>query len=74
MKYRYSYEKLELSGGGWSPIGGFGLTTERYREIIDRRAAEGWRFVASVPLEMRASGMVESIELVFEKPADEPGA
>ena len=37
-KYRYSYEKVEMGGGGWSPLGGFGLSAERYREVIDRRA------------------------------------
>ena len=49
--YRYDYERLEMGGGGWSPIGGFGLTAEKYREIVDRRAAAGWRFFTSVPLE-----------------------
>lgn len=68
MNYRYSYEKLDVGGNGWSPIGGFGMSTEKYREIIDCRAAEGWRFVAMVPLETRANGMVESYDLIFERP------
>ena len=66
-KYRYSYEKVEMGGGGWSPLGGFGLSAERYREVIDRRAGQGWRFVSALPLETRANGMVESIELGFGK-------
>lgn len=70
MKYRYEYEKLEVGGNGWSPIGGFGLSTEKYHEVINRRAEQGWRFAAMVPLEMRANGMVESYELVFEREAE----
>jgi len=65
--YRYDYERLEMGGGGWSPIGGFGLTAEKYREIVDRRAAAGWRVVTAVPLEGRTNGMLETIDLVFEK-------
>lgn len=71
MKYRYEYEKVEVGGNGWSVLGGFGLSSEKYREIVDRRAEEGWRFVAMVPLETRASGMTESYELVFEQVVDE---
>ena len=67
MKYRYEYEKMEVGGNGWSPFGGFGLSSESYRKIIDRRAADGWRFAAMVPLEMRANGMVETFDLVFEQ-------
>ncbi len=69
MKYRYEYERLEVGGNGWSPIGGFGLSSEKYREVINRRAEAGWRFVAMVPLESRANGMVETYELVFEQEA-----
>ncbi len=69
MNYRYSYERVEMNNSGWSPLGGFGLSADRYREIIDRRAAAGWRFVAAVPLEMRTNGMLEAIELVFEQEA-----
>ncbi len=29
MNYRYSYEKLDVGGNGWSPIGGFGMSTEK---------------------------------------------
>ena len=70
-KYSYSYEKVEMGSGGWSPLGGFGLSAERYREVIDRRAGQGWRFVSAVPLETRANGMIESIELVFEMETEE---
>lgn len=65
--YRYEYERVELDGSGWNPFGGFGLTSEQYREVVNHRAAEGWRFITVVPLESRANGMLESIDLVFEK-------
>lgn len=65
--YRYEYERVELGGAGWNPFGGFGLTAEAYRETVNRRAADGWRFITAVPLESRANGMLESIDLVFEK-------
>lgn len=65
--YRYEFERVELGDSGWNPFGGFGLTAEQYREVVNRRAAEGWRFITAVPLEGRANGMLESIDLVFEK-------
>lgn len=65
--YRYEFERVELGDSGWNPFGGFGLTAEQYREVVNRRAEDGWRFITVVPLETRANGMLESIDLVFEK-------
>lgn len=65
--YQYEFERVELGGAGWSPFGGFGLTAGQYREIVNRRAEDGWRFITVVPLETRANGMLEAIDLVFEK-------
>lgn len=67
--YQYEYETVEFGSNGYSLFGGIGLTAEGYREIVSRRAAEGWRFVACVPVTQRAGGFIECIDLVFEKDA-----
>ena len=38
-----------------------------HREVIRRRAAEGWRFAGFVPKRQRAGGFIETIDLVFER-------
>ena len=40
---------------------------DEHREIIDRYARDGWRFVAAIPTEQRGYGMIYELELVFEK-------
>ena len=60
--YIYEYETLHTGGGFW--IDNF---DQRHREIIDRRAAAGWRFAGFVPSRFTGNGGIKEIDLVFEK-------
>ena len=42
-----------------------------HRQIIDARAAEGWRYVGYIPTHESSHGQTCIIDLIFEKDADE---
>lgn len=42
-----------------------------HRKIIDRYAAEGWRYVGYIPTHEASYGQTCSIDLVFEKDVEE---
>ena len=65
--YEYEFERLELNAGSYSLFGGVGIHADGHREIIGRRAEEGWRYVGWLPTVQRATGHMEEIELVFER-------
>ena len=65
--YIYEYETVYYELGGWGLGSGNIYEIDNYREIIDRRAAEGWRFVALVPTKQRGTGHTQEADLVFEK-------
>jgi len=65
--YEYDFERLELNAGSYSLFGGVGIHADGHREIIGRRAQEGWRYVGWLPTVQRATGHMEEIELVFER-------
>ena len=56
--YKYRYEKS--SGGTF-------FTEPDHREVIDKLAREGWRFVAAIPTYQTGEGKVKEFDLVFEK-------
>lgn len=56
--YRYIYVESKVTG--W-------LSTDNHREIIDRYASEGWRFVAAIPKASGSYGQIVAHDLVFEK-------
>ena len=60
------YEFEEVSCG---EVYGFYLReTAAHREVIVRRAADGWRYVGCIPKSQRRPyGFIESIDLVFEQ-------
>ena len=60
------YEFEEVSCG---EVYGFYLReTAAHREVIVRRAADGWRYVGCIPKSQRRPyGFIESIDLVFER-------
>lgn len=60
--YQYQYEPLYTGGGFWIDNSG-----NEHRDIIDRYAAEGWRYVGFVPSRFSSQGGMKEIELVFEK-------
>ena len=68
-EYQYEFERVEPEEQGYSLLGGIGLTLEAHREIIARRAADGWRFAGCIPVQQRMEGFVEAFDLVFERPA-----
>ncbi len=64
----YEFETVQCDySSGYSLIGGVSLETDGHREIILRRAAEGWRYAGFLPKKQRAEGFIESIELIFER-------
>ena len=65
--YRYEYERLSIDFSGWGPLGGNEYRSEMHRQIIDRRAKQGWRYVGYIPAAQRGTGHVSEIDLVFEK-------
>ncbi|MDO5138304.1 MAG: DUF4177 domain-containing protein [Oscillospiraceae bacterium] len=66
--FEYAYERIEVSFAEWRLIGG-GLITETddYKRIIEKKARDGWRFVTWIPVKQRGEGMIEEIDLVFER-------
>ena len=51
--YEYEFERLELNAGSYSLFGGVGIHADGHREIIGRRAQEGWRYVGFIPTRQR---------------------
>lgn len=63
--YIYEYERItnELTGWGFA---GNRYETEAYKTVIDKRAAEGWRYVGFIPAVQRGTGHIEEMDLIFE--------
>ena len=59
--YEYQYVQVEYRSGFAR------MSLDEHREIIDRRAGEGWRFVAAIPTRSIGYGNVSRLDLVFEK-------
>ena len=59
--YIYKYEKS---------TGGTLFLDADHREIIDKYAKEGWRFVSAIPTYQNGSGKVLEFDLIFEKKID----
>ena len=55
----YKYLYVESKAGGL-------LSEDNHREIIDKYAAEGWRFVAAIPKKSGSYGQITANDLVFE--------
>ena len=51
--------------------GVYASQVNEHRQIIDKRAAEGWRYVGYIPTREAYHGQTCSIDLIFEKDADE---
>jgi hypothetical protein len=61
----YEFERVEACESGYSLFGGVGLRIEEHREIICRRAAEGWTYAGFVPTAQRAAGFIDELDLIF---------
>ena len=63
MTYNYDFVRVE-------PKGLFGRQPESdYREIIQRRAKQGWRLVTIITSPGEAQGVVDHYEMIFEQPS-----
>ena len=61
----YEFERVSTALNGYSLFGGVGIETEGHREVILRRAADGWRYAGWIPASQRGTGHVEKMDLVF---------
>ena len=64
--YIYEYERMSSV---FSSLGASGtkFETEGYKEIIKKRASQGWRYIGFIPATQWGSGHIEGMDLVFEK-------
>ncbi len=60
MAYRYEYVTLHTGGGYW-----IDNSECSHREIIDKYAAQGWRYVGYVPVKFSSYGGAKEIDLIF---------
>jgi hypothetical protein len=60
--YEYFHVKLSTK----STFGAFTIDPE-YRNIIDRAAEEGWRYVGFLPVSQSANGAILEYDLIFEQ-------
>lgn len=61
--YEYFHVKVAADA---SILGGFSLDPE-YRNIIDRAAEEGWRYVGFLPVSQSVNGAILEYDLIFEQ-------
>ena len=61
--YEYFHVKVAANA---SILGGFSLDPE-YRNIIDRAAEEGWRYVGFLPVSQSVNGAILEYDLIFEQ-------
>ena len=62
VKRWYKYVKYGTGGGFWIDNADCG-----HREIIDRWAAEGWRYAGYIPACFSGRGGVATVDLIFER-------
>ncbi len=65
--YIYEYERVVSDISGWGMLSGNKYGTEEYKQIISRRAKEGWRYVGFIPAVQRGTGHIEEMDLIFER-------
>ncbi|QNO14095.1 DUF4177 domain-containing protein [Alkalicella caledoniensis] len=58
--FQYEYVNVKV-GSFW------GARSEEHREIIDKYAANGYRYVGFIPANMDSYGKYKEIDLIFEK-------
>ena len=58
----YEYEYVTVTGEGV-----MATKYREHREIIDRRAIEGWRYAGWIPAHSTNNGTVVQIDLIFER-------
>ncbi len=63
--YEYQYVTLHTGGGFW-----IDNSTCEHRAIINKYAAQGWRYVGCIPTSFTSNGGPEEIDLIFERRVD----
>ena len=69
--YQYEFERVETEASGYSMLGGVGIVLDGHRELIQRRAQQGWRRSCCIAVKQRAEGYITAFDLVFEKPVEQ---
>ena len=64
----YEYQYIEFESGGTFWTSAFGDTP--HREIIDREAQKGWRYVGFLPRKFTGHGGIKTMDLIFERPVE----
>lgn len=65
---QYEFEQINSDyGTRFSLRTGVACDTEGHREIILRRAEDGWRYVGYFPVTQRGSGQIQVFDLIFER-------
>ncbi len=67
----YRFETISTNIGGYGFIGGMRVDTEDHRAVIQRMAAEGWRYAGFLPTSQRGTGHIEEMDLIFEREREE---
>ena len=65
--FKYEYETVNCDMGGWGFTSGSIFETDDYRSIINKRAADGWKYVGYIPTKQRGTGHIQELDLIFEK-------
>ena len=65
--YTYEYEKIIIEFSGIGLFNWNIYSIEDYKDIINKRAIDGWRYVGFIPTKQRGTGHIEEIDLIFEK-------
>lgn len=65
--YIYEYERVSSDLSGWGMFSGNKYGMEEYKQLINKRAYEGWRYVGFIPAVQRGTGHIEEMDLVFER-------
>lgn len=69
--YTYEYETVIIEFSGYGLFNGNVYSIEEYRNIIEKRAKNGWRYIGFIPTKQRGTGHIEEIDLIFEKKIEE---
>ena len=58
----YAYQTYDTGGGGFINNSDCG-----HRKVIDKYAAEGWRYVGFLPTAFTGHGGISGVDLIFER-------
>lgn len=65
--YKYEYVTVSAEMEGYLAKFNNKLSLDNYREIINARAAEGWRYVGYMPIRESREGYLRDLDLIFER-------